>query len=577
MGTVSNKQVCLLFILFLCSAGNGAAQQLTVTYQAIPGISFRSPVCIGKTNKGFAVIDIFSADSSVLHFMDTNLQPIKTRMLPAAAYEAYAFTQNNEVYFIWQQRSGDFARISCWQVREEGEIQITERMEFAPGSKHVFQQMASDKKNRFSVFYTFFAGPQQLVIKGVLFDSSLQRIKKVDRSFAYDSTMHRLTQVLLDTRGNLHLVIYDKLTNYRLTAGIQVYTLPFDSENFVTETYRFDKVKFYDLIFFDQPAAEQVQLAGFYYNGATRIKEGLATIGLPYDRTSTVTQKFYPLSKDQRSELQQEMRHVRRKNDIMDFVKLKDIIEEDGQVFLSTWILDVPNYLLVKDNEREDPDNTDITKWLRPGREGSFESRVQGSYPSPNITRSLSATSVSNMREVYSLQPGGNQFLSAVQQPIVQNPQAGRPGMAGLPLVNLRINWVKPRKFAFFALNSRQDSMWFRILPADFPINTASYQPWLWDYPMVENGTVSFVHKNLSAAPTAIAPVPAQQKESRDISFLRIAAAGTDRITLSPQITHQHLFSKPFRIKAGRYLCFYRQTATAEAGIARLEMKEKND
>lgn len=576
MYTVSCKPLPLVFFLLLFTAGYGFAQQLTVTYQPIPGISFRSPVCIGKTNNGFAIIDIVSADSSVLYFMDTNLQPIKTHKLPAAAYEASAFTKDNEVHFIWQQRSGDSTSIRLWQVKESGEQVITERKEAAPGSKHVFQQMASDKKNRYSCFYTFFAGPQQLVIKGILYDSSLQQVKKIDQSFAYDGNMQRLTQVLLDPKGNLHLVIYDKLTNYRLSAGIQVYTLPYGSENFVTETYRFDKVKFYDLIFFDHPAAEQVQLTGFYYNGATRIKEGLATIGLPYERKLPVTQKFFPLTKEQRNELQQQMQHVRRKNDVMDFVKLKDIIEEDGQVFLSTWILDVPNYLLVKDNEREDATNTDIAKWMRPGKEGTFESRVQGLYPSRVITRSITGTSVSNMREVYSLQPGGNQFLSAPQQPIVQNPQAGRPGMAGLPPVDLKIRWVKPQKFAFFSLDARQDSMWFRILPADFPINTASYQPWLWDYPMAENGRLSFIHKNQSAEITAVSPASVQ-KNSNDVSWVRIGATGTLISTLSPQITNGHRFSKPFTVKAGKYLSFYRQTATAETGIATIEIIEEKD
>lgn len=575
MHTVSRKPLLLVFFLLLFFAGYGFAQQLTVTYQSIPGISFRSPVCIGKTNKGFAIIDIVSADSSVLYFMDTNLRPIKTHMLPAAVYEANAFTKGNEVHFIWQQRSGDSASIRLWQVKEEGEVYSTERMETAPGSKHVFQQMASDKKNRYSFFYTFFAGPQQLVIKGILYDSSLQRVKKIDQSFAYDANMQRLTQVLLDPKGNLHLVIYDKLTNYRLSAGIQVYTIPYGSENFVTETYRFDKVKFYDLIFFDNPAAEQVQLAGFYYNGATKIKEGLAAIGLPYERKLPVTQKIFPLTKEQRNELQQQMQHVRRKNDVMDFVKLKDIIEEDGQVFLSTWILDVPNYMLVKDNEREDATNTDIAKWMRPGKEGTFESRVQGLYPSRVITRSTTATSVSNMREVYSLQPGGNQFLSAPPQQIVQNPQAGRPGIAGLPPVDLKIRWVKPQKFAFFSLDARQDSMWFRILPADFPINTASYQPWLWDYPMAENGRLSFIHKNQSAEIAPISPDPVQ-KNSKDVSFIRIGAAGSLISSLSPQVTKEHLFSKPFRVKAGKYLSFYRQTTTAEAGIATIEIKEKD-
>lgn len=576
MYTVSCKPLRLVFFLLLFAAGEGFAQQLTVTYQSIPGISFRSPVCIGKTNRGFAIIDIVSDDSSVLHFIDTNLQLIKTQLLPAAAYEANTFTRDNEVHFIWQQRSGDSASIRLWQVNEEGEIHRTERMELAPGSKHVFQQMASDKKNRYSFFYTFFAGPQQLVIKGVLFDSSLQRITKIDQSFEYDGNMQRLTQVLLDPKGNLHLVIYDKLTNYRLSAAIQVYTIPYGSENYVTETYRFDKVKFYDLIFFDHPAAEQVQLAGFYYNGATKIKEGLATIGLPYERKLPVTPKFFPLTKEQRNELQQEMQHVRRKNDVMDFVKLKDIIEEDGQVFLSTWILDVPNYLLVKDNEREDATNTDVAKWMRPGKEGTFESRVQGLYPNRVITRSITGSSVGNMREVYSLQPGGNQFLYAPQQTIIQNPQAGRPGMAGLPPVDLKVRWVKPQKFAFFSLDARQDSMWFRILPADFPINTASYQPWLWDYPIVENGKLSFIHKKQTAEIAAIVPAT-REKNTRDVSWVRIGAGGTLISTLSPQITNEHRFSKPFRITGGKYLSFYRQTATAASGIATIEIKEEKD
>lgn len=576
MYALSRKRVCVFFLLLLFSAGYGIAQNLSVQYLQVPGISFRNPVFIGKTIQGVAIIDLVSFDSAALYVVDTNLQLVSTKMLPSAAYEAHAFTRENEVHFMWQQRSGDSARISLWQVKEDGALVITAKKEAPPGNRRVFQQLATDKKNRYSFFYTLFGGPQQLVLRGVLFDSSLQRLKKVEQSFEYDAETQRLAPILLDAKGNLHLVIYDKLTNYRLSSGIQVYTFPVGSEKFITETYRFDKAKFYDLIFFDNPFAEQVQLAGFYYNGATKIKEGLATIGLPYERRQPVVPKFHPLTQEQRNQLQQKMQHVRRKNDVMDFVKLKDIIEEDGQVYLSTWILDVPNYLLVKDNEREDATNTDMAKWLRPGKDGPYESRMQGSYPQSGFSNSSSFSNVLPQRDVNSLQPGGNRFLSSPQQPSIQNFQAGRPGMAGSSPFDLKIKWVRPHKFAFFSLDNRQDSLWCRILPADFPVTTASYQPWLWDYPMAENGHLSFIHINQPQPKNNGSPVSVKQV-APSISFVRIGARGTNIQTISPLVTTGYRFSKPFRISAGKYFSIYRQIENAQTGIAVIEIREEKD
>ena len=548
------------------------AQVASIRYHELATVSFRNPIVISKISHGFAITDMPTIEGTPVYFIDSSLQLTRKLFVPIAAYEANGYTKGNSLRFIWQERLADSVKIRQVQASDDGAITNIEKKFMAPGASRVYKQMVSDKQNQYFFFHTWFISAEQLVLKGVLLDSLLTPVQEIDSRFKYDSSLQRQTQVLLDVKGNLHIALYDKLTNYRMSADIHLQTITYGTNYAVNETFQFTKAKFYDLIFFDNPVKEEIQLAGFYYDGSTKIKTGLASIRFPYERKKPAHENFILFTKAQRIDLLKGMEHVRRKNDVMDFIKLRDIIEEDGQVFLSAWILDIPNYLIVKDNEKERMRNTEVVDWIRSDKEGNTTNirRFTNASQRPGrMASDLMPNEVTNTN-TFDLRPSANTMLRSL--PITQNNSGMRPGRAALPTnPNISINWISPKKFAFFSLNT-DHSMWMQLLPANFPIASASYQPAIWDYPLVENDQLYFIHlqqpeiKGTPNGPQTGTGIPVA-------SMVNITANST---TVTPDTTlnlSQLRLGRPLKLKTGKYLLPYRRLEKNQNGLAVFEIK----
>ncbi|MES2004439.1 MAG: hypothetical protein V4450_07950 [Bacteroidota bacterium] len=546
-----------------------SAQTSSISYHELTAIQFRNPVLIGKTGNGFAMTDVPVTEGTPVYLLDRSLAVTKKIFVPSAAYEAMGYTSGNNLHFLWQERLKDSAKLRLLQVTDEGSVTTIEKKILAPGTSGIYQQMVTDKNSRYFFFHTWFTGTEQLVLKGILLDSSLATIQQIDSRFDYDDNLQRQTQVLLDVKGNLHVALYDKLTNYRLSAGVQLYTIPYGSKTVVSEKFQFDKVKFYDLLFFDNPVTEEVQLSGFYYDGSTKIKTGLVSIRFPYARKKPIHEKFIVFSEAQRKKLLEGMVHVRRKNDVMDFMKLRDIIEENGQVFLSAWILDIPNYLLVKDNQKETMRNTEIAEWVRPGKEGTLDISRFSSI-NPRVGTRLASDLLPNEATGLSI---NNVQNSTYNPPITQVSSRTRPGLASLPTrdPDLKVNWISPKKFAYFTITA-DNAMWMQVLPGNFPVASVSYQFSMWDYPLVENDHLYFTHLQQPILRNTATGI--QSKTTPPL--VSLISMRSDGVTVRPDTTmnlSQMRLGKPLKIAAGKYLLPYQQLEKNQNGLAIFEIR----
>ncbi|MBV9986060.1 MAG: hypothetical protein JO301_00155 [Chitinophagaceae bacterium] len=554
-------------VLVVCGSPNLHAQQVHIQYIESENAGFKNPVIIGKAGDRFVVMDAPDADGTPVWLFGPDFHLHKKIMLPFNAFYGLYGSRTGQVFFTWQERTADSSFFKMVSLDGDGNQQQLRQVLPSTETLGGYRRIITDKKNGFLLFYSLLTdAAKHLVFDGTLFDAALKPLKTFKTAIDYDAALERLSAPVLDTKGNIHIAVYDKLTNYRLSGHLRMNTLALEDQAMSTESFEFEKAKFYDLIFFDNTREEKIELAGFYYDGATRIKQGLGSIQFPYTRNQAMTDKFMPLSQQQRDQLQEGMKSVRRKNDVMDFMKLKDIIEEDGQVFITAWLLDVPNKEFYKDNEHEDMTNTNAAAWLSPEKSGYYTPRTMPSAGTMYVERFPSTViGVTTTPVASSPQPGGNRFLTVQPNPQrriaeLSGPTMGGPNI-GAPPPALQPKRI-PSKLAYFHINAQGDSSWQQVLPGDFPIATAAYQPTLWNYPLAEPDRLYFV-----------SPAITNGNEKKQAQFIDLQQQHTAAIPLSGNWSSDIYLSRPFKLAAQKYLSVYADPFTNKNGLALLEIR----
>lgn len=563
------KAIYLLF--FTGTFFYADAQQCDIHYYMAEGLQFNNPVIAGKMQQTTLVIDRPDSLRTLAYFFDSSYHLIKQEQLPAVAYDAPLFSNDNGIHLLWQERVNDSIRFNLIRIAADGRVMPFQKMIPAEGKRGAYQQVVADRQSRFFFFYSLLKNQQSIFLKGILFDQQLSVLKKIDRAFAYDEDLQRLCSPLVDAKGNIHFLLYDKLTNYRLSANTELYTIPSDGDDAVVESFQFEKKKFYDVILYDPPGGSSIRMAGFYYDGSTKIKQGLACISFPYERGNEISQKFFPLSKGQRDFIQKDMEHVRRKNDLMDFLKLKDIYEENGKVFFTTWLMDLPNQMFYKDNEREELQNREVMTWVRGSYPGSAG---RGSfYTTTTRTAVTRLVGVTQMNDVATQQANGNLFLSITDIPVNNLPRMQAAGMnrAG-SFTSLYGAAFRPQKIGIFSIPETADTMWFRMLPWNYHIATVAYEASLWNYPLAVDKTLQFVHFHQQDEFAADGLIKNDTAYNRKPMLVSVGEQYA-RASLLPQLVvddNIFFFSKPYRISGGRYLTAFKGRGEGNNGIALL-------
>jgi hypothetical protein len=558
---------CCWLLLLIPGATGLRSQELHAQFMVSAGIGFTDPVVAAKAGDHFVVLDAPNEEGTPAFIFTPAFTLLKKIVLPRNAYNGLYGPAGSEVFFTWQERAADTTAFRMALVDDAGNIRQMRHALPATETLGGYRRIIADKAGNFLLFYSLFTdAAKHLVLNGTLFNTQLKLLKTFRTAVDYDAALERLSAPVIDTKGNVHLLVYDKLTNYRLSGHVRVNTLALEDQAITSESFEFDKTKFYDVLFFDNPVKEQVVLTGFYYNGSTRIKQGLALIQFPYARTQTMTDKLMPLSQEQRMQLQDGMKSVRRKNDVMDFVKLRDIIEEDGEIFATTWLLDIPNKEFLKDNEREEMRNTDVAQWLSPEKQGYYVPRPVRSAGAMYAERfATNIVGVSAMPEVNSLQAGGNRFLNIRPNPQRRMAELLGPGGntqhigVAAPVIPLH---KLPSKLAYFHIDMAGEVAWQQVVSGDFPIATASYQPVLWNYPLAGPNSLYF-----------IAPPQVEGKIKKAAQFVGLQEQKTTTTTLTDKWPDNIYISRPLKLASQKYLAAYVDEANNKRGLVLLEIR----
>lgn len=577
------KNWILLIFIFTCSFSIAQSSVLQLFENSTPGMvnTNSKPRLIGKVGSNFMMMD-FSLKGTALTIFDSSFQFIKQKEQLSAFYFSRKNIDKDSLRVSWNEFHTDEEWL-CLQTFDQNGVGTSTRIATLENKNHRLVNCVSDKRNRYSFFFTSILQDSSNVnIQGVILDYHWQKIKEVSGSFALNMFLERATLPRIDAAGNIHVFVYDKLSNYRISTTLTVNTLLFGENNFRRESFLFDNSKLYDPIFSDDPNTKQLVMNDFFYNGQTKEKKGIVTIRIPYERGLGLNPVFQEIPDSIKSALRSNTKHLRARQSILESVVTIEIFENNTSTFLLTDLLDLPIHQLVRDVEVEPEYRNQIRSkfrnnkgytgepYLYPNSYNSSSSNM-GNYVRDIVTPAQTVTSINRRTGETSTRTTPAQTVTYV------NPSTYNTGGISSPLSSnspKKINNPFPipinEKRVVFFVDDKGNLKWHKYLSEEFSPFTFSLESPI-SY-LMENGTdIQFLHYHLTGKALNKSGKPETGKYAMKFSLITISEMGVYQAIVSAVSDEGNLFYKPMQIANGKYLMPYNNVLLGKSGLALLQ------
>jgi hypothetical protein len=571
-----------IFLITFCSFAftMSTAQQPTLRFfeaaESTP-VNYRSePNLVGKVGSNFMVMDNALLKTKIYLF-DSSFQLVKQAEQLDVVYSAKKNIVGDKVKIVWNEHHTDEEWLCLLTLDENGDKVDFRKFEYSnPGRLRL--KITSDIQNRYYLF-SFIGLDDSLhaAINGILLDSSWNKIKTISSPFEYDATLERGTVPVVDALGNIHVFVYDKLSNYRLSTGIKINTIPLKESSIRKQNFRLDKVKLYDPYFFDDPQRKQIQLRDFYYDGATKNKEGLAIIGFPYDGNGAINKKLTPIPDSVLNSLYKQTKNLKKRQSIMESIVTTGVFGNQGASLFQTELIDLPTHQLVRDAEVEPEERkgkrsmysyngpyddgvhpmsgptigSNVERWLE-------DSRVMNATLTPGSQRNVVNT---NGGPVLNRLPSFSSNIGTPPATPVSSPSESPFAYTELPL--------GPEKKVVFFVNDRGSFKWYRYLPPGFPsFNFSALSSGT--YPMKINNEWQFLHLD-QVAVVSRRNDKGIRMQYNTFSLIRVNDNGLVYNNGSFENEIGTRFFWPILLKNREYVMAYMNGETGKSGLAVLE------
>ena len=351
----------LLLLLHLCCFSTMAQTTGPRTYD-LTDLELRVGAFLGKAGNHYMLIDrVPDAGKGVpLFILDSNKQFEKKIYLPQHSLTAQKFIVGNSIRFInflpeHQSRMlFDSVSIFIMQVDENGQLRNIGGIH-SNTSAAVYPTIITDKTSGRQLICNFHSlDSSNILFTGVLLDKSGKSVKNLAYQVDFDLDFSQQPRVMLDSKGNIHVIVAERLSSHHLSSAVTIHTIPFQEEELSSETFQFEKVKFNRFVLSDNPAKQAIQLQGFYYDGQLKnTKKGLVSLQLPYERGRPPVSQFNLFPDQLREQLRKKLTHLRNKDDVMNSIALNNVVTENGTTLLSFWVRDITEFDLPSDYQTD--------------------------------------------------------------------------------------------------------------------------------------------------------------------------------------------------------------------------------
>jgi hypothetical protein len=537
------------------------AQSMQVRLQESGGVKLNVPKFLSSTGSQYQLIDIVQGSGAVLIKVDSGFSRVESRLnLPTQAYNGFLGGTNDTALAVWQEELNDSIVIQLLESTVGAGNEKIERWSINKMKHPRVDYMINDVNNRFFFLYTVYNDTVgSIVFNGVLLDRISKKLQSVVWSLEFDQDQQRLKAPIVDGYGNIHAVIYDKLTNHKLSASIQLYTRSITDQSTIIETFSFDKIKLYDLDFSDNPIAAEVQLRGFYYAGDNKGKVGLVSIGFPYKRTNKLSQKFTPVPEWQKLFLVEGLGAYNKRFEPLDYLKATGFVHHSGSTAIGGWVLDMPYKNFVKDREQENLINTLPSGWIALKKENLGPQKgTKPSLRNDQLKQQQSNNMLSESGQFRFGLANVNTRNNAVLPPTINDTRSRLS--SDMPYQVIVSPFIKIGKIAFFVINENGVYDWIQVVSSDFPIKAIQRTSQLFGNSIIYGNMVYTI-------------VPVTVGETKRLKLFQMGKSGINELVLDETIPVDAVYGIPQKIKEGHFISLYKDVVNQKSGILHLRIK----
>lgn len=537
------------------------AQSMQVRLQESGGVKLNVPKFLSSTGSQYQLIDIVQGTGAVLIKVDSGFSRVESRLnLPTQAYNGFLGGTNDTALAVWQEELNDSIVIQLLESTVGAGNEKIERWSINKMKHPRVDYMINDVNNRFFFLYTVYNDTVgSIVFNGVLLDRISKKLQSVVWSLEFDQDQQRLKAPIVDGYGNIHAVIYDKLTNHKLSASIQLYTRSITDQSTIIETFSFDKIKLYDLDFSDNPIAAEVQLRGFYYAGDNKGKVGLVSIGFPYKRTNKLSQKFTPVPEWQKLFLVEGLGAYNKRFEPLDYLKATGFVHHSGSTAIGGWVLDMPYKNFVKDREQENLINTLPSGWIALKKENLGPQKgTKPSLRNDQLKQQQSNNMLSESGQFRFGLANVNTRNNAVLPPTINDTRSRLS--SDMPYQVIVSPFIKIGKIAFFVINENGVYDWIQVVSSDFPIKAIQRTSQLFGNSIIYGNMVYTI-------------VPVTVGETKRLKLFQMGKSGINELVLDETIPVDAVYGIPQKIKEGHFISLYKDVVNQKSGILHLRIK----
>ena len=547
------------------------AQKVDMQLFSTKDISFVKPRLIGKTGSHYMVYDAVSGWPSAVYTFDSSFKWVNTTKQYISTPLVSFHVSGTNVFFTWKSQKRDSATFSASVLDEYGnERWFNQHTVYYPAAAAFPPKLATDVNKKFFVYYSVVADSSDAnYVRAVMLDTNWNVVKSGFYPVHYDRKATVLTPVMVDVNGDMHFATYDRLGSYRLSSILTMHTIPLDGpgkDSLLTQRMGIDKVKFFDLSFVDDTVQQAVKLVGYYYDGQEKLKRGIASLRFPYERPKPVTASYYPFPANFENDLRKSLTYLHKKENPGDNLRIKDVFEYKGKLYVSNWLVDMPRYQmkLDKDLDREFINTMKDSRVYSSGSSGVSPSLDGWLRNSVNFNRSTTAPLVIDPRN-----PGV--LVGPGYVPVFTSPIGGPASDMSLdrvytnmathldPSIMRQMENREVGKMLYFSIDE-QGTFQNQLVPYMSSFMSAGG---LNNYPLLSDGQLYFLNDivrdiGTKKKPSIVKQVEIVQYNSRGEAG-KIGSFDADLLAT---------FYSPAIIAPGKYIGLYQNKKSGENGLA---------
>lgn len=335
------KQFLLFFAVMAVLATK--AQLPVASFHNLPDSVISNPSFISAFDNRLLFLEIGPANMVSICSFNQEMQLLEKKKMPQEFLRSryHLIKTDTSLQFLFYFRFNDSMYMNLLEMDQSLNLKPIKRSGFPlPDLRRSrYDLVTNEQQNYFLFYHVWVYNQDSAFLFGHLTNRNLDLKKEIAYTFSYKQELDTVSNLLLDSFGNIHLLVYDKPMNYRLSSSLSIHTVPFDSDEMITESFAFQKKKILGLLPLENPRKKEFELGGLFLEGHLKNTEGVMHINMPINRGNGLDYKLYAF---QQMALQHsEKQSLRKPYRMLNGLKPSFLLREDGKIRL---VAELPSF-----------------------------------------------------------------------------------------------------------------------------------------------------------------------------------------------------------------------------------------